>query len=409
MPPVTPNSVDQYSRFMDELFDEREIIKVDTVFQQFFGQPEDMGSKTIYSPDSEVVEIEITRTAGEKYAKLIPRGTNSQFLNLQKNVSDINWSNFSRVYPLAEELSDITASQINKRIPGENSYERMSKQKRMREAAQKHHAEHIRRYVRLFEVLAGLSLLGGAHPALLGSANLDNWYDFRRNAALIVTPTTPWDQPGADIMGDWDTAIQTLREIGKVKPDMAIAGANVIPVIFNDATIQAWADNRGYNVVRVGANNWTLPSRYQRYVDAGLDPLAWFRTPRGKEFYLFGYSGIVTDDNGVVQNLMPVNTMWFAFSGARADRYFGPSEVLPTDPVTAQLYQHYFGLNMMMPTIPARIKNPAGIVTPQMFHCDAVFADDRKKTTIRTQSAPIFSTTQTDAYFTYYGCLSTTS
>lgn len=409
MPPVTPNSVDQYSRFMDELFDERDIMFVDTVWQQFFGQPQDSGSKTLYSPDSEVVDIDIVRASGEKYAKMIHRGTNSQFLNLQKNVSDINWSNFSRVYPLCEELSDINASQINKRVPGENPYERMSKQARMRMIAQKHHAEHIRRYVRLFEVLAGLSLLGGAHPALLGSANLDNWFDFRRNAALIATPTIPWDQPGADILGDWDAAFDTIRQIGKVRFDMAIAGANVIPVIFNDPTIQAYADNRGFEMIRAGANNWTLPARYQRYVDAGLDPLAWFRTPRGRTFYLFGYDGMVTDDDGTVENLMPVNTMWFAFSGARANRYFGPSEVLPPDPVTTQLYQHYFGLNMMMPTIPARIKNPAGTVTPQMFHCDAVFADDRKKTTIRTQSAPIFATTQTDAYFTYYGCLSTTS
>jgi hypothetical protein len=409
---LSPNTVDSYSRFMDEMFDERELIAVDTVWQSFFGNPASGGSKTVYSPDSEVVDIDVIRADGEKYAKMIHRGTNSRFLNMQKNVSDLNWSTFSRVYPLCEELSDITASQINKRMPGENPYERMDRQSRMREYARKFHAEHIRRYVRLFEVLSGLSLLGGAHPALLGdaaSANTDNWYDFRRNASLIVSPTVPWDDAAADILGDWDAAFQTGREIGKVRYDMAIAGANVLPVILNDATIQKFADNRGFQMIRAGENNWSLPARYQRFVDAGLTPIAWFMTPRGRTFYLFGYDGIVTDDDGEVQYLMPQNGFFFAYSGARCDRYFGPGEVLPADPITQQLYSYWFGMDMSVPMIPAKIKNPSGIVTPQMFHCDAYAAGDNKKVTIRTQAAPIFATTQTDAFFTFHHCLTVSS
>lgn len=407
----TPNRMDMYTRFMDELFDERDIIAVDTAFQCFFGNPASGGSKTVYTDDL-AIDIDIIRANGEKVAKMIPRGTDSQFLNFQKNVSDVNWSTFSRIFPLCEELSDINASELNKRIPGENPYMGAGATSRLRALAQGKHAEHIRRYVRLFEVLAGLSVLGGAHPAIMGetaSANLDNWYDFRRNASLIVTPTTKWDATDADILGDWDAAFQTLREVGHVRADMAIAGANVLSVILNDATIQAFADNRGFQMIRAGEQNWTLPARYQRFVDAGLTPIAWFMTPRGRTFYLFGYDGIVTDDSGTVTPLMPVNTFLFAYSGARCDRYFGPGETLPADPVTAQLYQYYFGMNMMTPTIPALIKNPNGLITPQMFHCDAVFGDDRKKVSIRTQAAPIFATTQTDSFFTYYQCLTVES
>jgi hypothetical protein len=405
---LTPNTVDQYSRFMDELFDEREIGVVDTVWQQFFGNPAAGGSKTVYTEALDT-DIDIIRMSGEKTAKMIHRGTDSHFLNMQKNVSDLNYSSFSRIFPLCEEISDMTASQINKRLPGENPYANTAKQERLRILAQKHHAEHIRRYVRLFEVLAGLSVLGGAHPAILESTNLDNWYDFRRNAGLFVTPTVKWDAAGADIMGDWDAAFDTLRQVGHCIPDMAIAGANVMPVILNDATIQAFADNRGFQMVRAGDQNWTLPAKYQRFVDAGATPIAWFMTPRGHRFYLFAYDGIVTDDSNVVQNLMPVNSFFFAYSGARCDRYFGPGETLPADPITAQLYQYYFGMNMNAPMIPAGVKNPSGIVTPQMFHCDAVFDTSRKKVSIRTQAAPIFATTQTDSFFLYYGCLTVVS
>ena len=119
---LTPNTVDAYSRFMDELFDEKEVINVSTVWQQFFGKPGNGGSKTIYSPDSEVVDIDIMR-GNERVAAMIHRGTDSRFLNMMRNTSTQDYSSFSRVYPLCEELGDITASQINKRMAGENPYE----------------------------------------------------------------------------------------------------------------------------------------------------------------------------------------------------------------------------------------------------------------------------------------------
>ena len=76
---ATPLAVDQYSRFMAEMFDERAIIGVSTVGQSFFGNPAH-GSKTIYSPDSKVVEIDIIR-GNERIGALINRGSNSKNLD----------------------------------------------------------------------------------------------------------------------------------------------------------------------------------------------------------------------------------------------------------------------------------------------------------------------------------------
>ena len=55
---LTPNAVDSYSRFMDALFDDKEIYATTTVWQQFFGKPAHAGSKTVYSPNSEVIDID---------------------------------------------------------------------------------------------------------------------------------------------------------------------------------------------------------------------------------------------------------------------------------------------------------------------------------------------------------------
>lgn len=396
----TPLTVDTYSRFMADLFDERQLVACPTVWQQFF-----KWGQTTYSPDSEVVDIDIIRASGEELAALIHRGTDSRALNKQRNTELERFSSFSRVYPFAEELGDISASQLNKRMAGENPYEPVSQESRMRMRARNIHMEHIRRYARLFEVLAGLSLLGGAHPAITGSTNTDNWYDFRRNAAHIVSPTIPWDAAGADIMADWDSAFDIMRANGHETPDVAFAGANVIPVIFDDAKIKEWADLRRYSLIYVGSEGFNLPAKYNDLVAAGATALAKFTTPRGRVFYLFGYSDIWTDDNGNNQPYMPLNSFFFGKYQARCDRYFGPKELLPDTPTDAAWYQQMFGMNMNAPMMPPNIKNMNGIITPAMFYCDAYRSNDKKKVTIRTQSAPIYATTQTDAFFTYYGCL----
>ncbi len=400
---LSPNTVDIYSRYMDELFDEKEIINVDTVYQQFFGKPAFGGSKTIYSPDSGVVEIDIMR-GNERLAALIHRGTNSRFLNMMSNTEAQNFSSFSRVYPLAEELGDITASQILKRMGGENPYDQRPRIERLRELAREHHLEHIRRYVRLFEVLAGLSLLGGQQPAILGSTNADNWYDFRRNAAHIVQPTVPWDDPAATILADLDAAIDLLRINGHVRPNVMFMGGNVANVVLSDTVIQRFADIKGYSLVRVGPEN-NPPSSLQALIDAGADPIGRITTPQGRTLWMFTYGAVFTDAAGNAEHYLPLNTCFLAYYGARCDRYFGPAERLPIIPSDNAWYQEMFGMNMLTPVMPANIKNVGAVVTPAMFYCDAYPAGDKKKVTIRTQSAPIFATTQTDAFFTYHHCL----
>ena len=401
----TPNTVDVYSRFMVEMFDERKIVGVTTVWQSFFGKPAHGGSRSVFSTDDLVADIDIIR-ANERVAKLVDRGTNSRPLNNQLNTATQQYSSFSRRFPLAEEVGDITAHQINKRTAGESPYNGKSKQERLRMLALEHHEEHIRRYIRLFEILAGLSLLGGQHPAIGGFVNVnpDDWYDFRRNAAHIINPAVPWNNPAADILGDIDAGCRLMRENGKVTPNVLFMGQNVWPVFINDLVVRQNADNRRYELVMIDKGA-VKPPMMDDLVKGGAIFRGVLTTPEGFTVYLFSYIDIFTDDNGDAQHYMPLNAAFLAYYGARCDRMFGPSEIMPITSVENAWYQETLGMNMMAPVMPANIKDPGGIIVPQMFYCDAYPSSDRKKISVRTQSAPIFATTQTDAFVTFVDVL----
>ena len=396
----TPQATDIYSRYMVEAFDERNIIGVSTVWQQFFGKPENGNSKTVLSTDDLTVDIDIAR-ANERIAKLIHRGTNSRDLNTMSNTATQNFSSFTRRYPLAEELGDITANQINKRTIGEAPFAGKARAERLRLLAMEHHNEHIRRYVRLFEVLAGFSLLGGQHPAITGAlAGTDDWYDFRRNAAHLITPAVPWNAAAADILGDIDAGCRILRQNGKVSPNVLFLGQDVWGPFIRNLDILTKADVRRFELVEVNKGA-VMPASLQPLVNGGAIFRGVLTTPEGWTIYLFSYVDIFTDDDGNVQHYMPLDSAFLAYYGARCDRYFGPPEILPVTSMENAWYREMLGIDMMTPVMPAGIKNMAGTVIPQMFYCDAYQSADRKKVTIRTQSAPIFATTQTDAFLTF--------
>lgn len=403
---ITPGTLDQYSRYMVEMFDDRNIIPNTTVWQTFFGNPAH-GSRTVYSPDSDVLDIDIIR-GNKRIAALVQRGTNSRNLNTKRNTVTQNFSSFSRTYPFAEEIGDITATQILKRVAGENPYDRMSKQERTRILAREHHLEHIRRYVRLFEALAGQSLLGGQMNSLIGNTDTNYIYDWCRNNALIATPAVPWDAAGADILGDIDNAHRQVYEIGSVKPNVGFFADDVANVFFNSTVLQKLADIKGFSFIRAGENN-PLPAALQPLKDAGATYRGFVQTPVGSEFHLFTYWGTYEDSDGVSHKYLPDGYVFFGYYGARCDRYFGPPERLPVTRVDEMWYQDMFGMNMAAMPMPTNISNAGQIIDPNMFYSDAYASDDRKKVSVRTQSAPIFVTTQTDAFFTLYNVLEVSS
>lgn len=398
---LTPNAVDPFSRFMTDMFDENEVIDVPTGFQAFFGKP---GSKTLFSPNANVVDIDIMR-GSKKIAALIPRGMISRPLgSTQKNQNAENYTSFSRKYPLSEEEGDITADQLLFRLAGESPYEAAERFARMRALGTLHHSESIRRTTRMFEILAKQSVMTGKQDAIIGTSNTDLQYDFHRLAAHTITVGTAWNGVTPDILGDIDGACDKLEANGNVKPNFMGIGGSAMNALIRDTTVQTVADNRRFELIRVSTNN-PVPPEFARYVAAGWIPRGLLRTPKGYELWMFTYNRTYQNASGTAVKLMDEDKVFITSTDARADRYFGPPETLPMIPQRRELYQELFGFDPDMTPMPANILGDGTIIEPAMFYCDAYVSGDWKKVTVRTQSAPIFATTQTDAFVTLIGLI----
>jgi hypothetical protein len=391
-----PLAVDLFSRTMVDLFDEKEIISVPTGFQTFFGRPE-AGGRTLVSPDAEDVDIDIMR-GNEKTAALIPRGIGGRYLS-GKNPTSQKFTNINRVFPLAEEESNIDSAQLTKRMAGENPYSGRTRLERMRMHARSLVMDHIRRIVRLQERLCAQSIRTGKQDAILGTSDTTLQYDFRRNAAQTAAAGTVWTDAGADPVGDLDVLWNLCRTNGHVNADMAIFAGNVMDAFMNHAKTQALADNRRFETVDL-RGQLGIPAKFQKFIDAGFTLRGRVITYEGHEIWLFTYSEYYDTDAGTATLYMPAATVIMGFSGARCDRYFGPPDAIPQTPQQEQLYQQYFGFSPTAVPMPPNIKNLSGIAPPGVYYHSAYHIPGSKAITLRTQSAPIYATTQTDAFAT---------
>lgn len=392
----TPLGVDAYSRFMAMPFDEKKIIGVPTGFQSMFGRPAN-GGQAVFSPNANLVDIDIVR-GNEKTAALIHRGQNARSLTGQKNTNTGKSSAISRKYPLAEELGDISADEINFRVVGEGPHNSsLTRFDRLRLKALTHHEEHIRRLVRLFERLAATSILTGKMPSILGTTIADLIYDFQRNATHTVAGAAVWDTGTPDIMADIDGVCNKIRQNGHANPDFMVLGEEAGASFIKDATLQALADNRRIELIQVSTDN-PVPPQLAHMVAAGFVPRGRLRTLAGYTLWLFGYLDGYTNESNTFVKYMPVDQALVGASSARCDRYFGPSATLPMTPARIALYQDMFGFAPGMPALPPNIKNPGAVVTPAMFYNDAYVGENQTSVTIRTQTAPIFAPTQTDGF-----------
>lgn len=397
---VTPQAADIYPRIMAALFDEKKIIGVPTGFQAFFGRPEN-GSQTIFSPDASVIDIDIMR-GNEKTAALIQRGEGGRSINGASSTNEQKYTSTSRKYPLGEETSDITADQLNKRVAGENPYSNLTKFDRMRLLALMEHEEHIRRFVRMFERLAAQSVILGIQDGIIGTTNSDLQYDFRRAAGNTITVGNAWNSGSQTIMADIDGGCNQFRETSKMTPDMMILGSEAMASFIADAEVQTLADNRRFELVEVSTGN-PVPPQFSKFVEGGFIPRGRLRTPEGFTLWLFTDVDIFTTNAGVATKYMTTDKAVIASSRSRNDRYFGPSEMLPVTTAHRAFYREMFGFDDVSAPMPDNIQGASDMITPGMFHFDAYEGASRKTITQRTQTAPIFATTQTDAFVTLQG------
>lgn len=392
----TPNPQDSFSRLMANKFDERQIQSVPTGFLAFFGVPG--VSQTLYGDDSEAVDIDIVRANGMKLAATVQRGMSSDPSDVH-TITDQKFSAFSRKWPLIEVLNAINSNKLLQRIAGEPAVAGMSRIERNRDYAYNLRSDAIIRSIRTCNYLASKSILTGKQPAIIGTTNNALVYDYLRNSDLTISPDNAWNETGATPMADIDLACERVESLGNAIPNFFGIDAETWGTLIQDDGFMKLADNRRYELIEVSTNN-PVPPEYARYVSAGWIPRGRLRTIGGRTLWVFNYNGMYTDPStGLLTKYMPKGYAFITDINARRDRYFGPEDHLPVTGDVRAWYADMFGVNMDAPPVYNSVtdKLSEGIVTMDMFHFDAYRSPDNKTVYLRTQSAPIYATTQTDA------------
>lgn len=391
---ATPVPLDLFNRYMVSMFDERQVMQTETVGQAFFGSPVN-GGRTHYSPDANVVEIEIQR-GNRRTAALIPRGTVSQPLGGHYDMSTQKGTTFNRKFPLSQEQGNINADQLSQRLLGVNAYSGLKREDVMRALALEYHFENITRHVRLFERLAWTALTTGKMPAILGTTDTNLIYDFRRAAGNSITPANGWGHAAGKALDDIDSACEVIRANGKMRADGIFMGSATLAYFLTNAQVVAYYANKLYYNLLSFQPGETVPPWAKRLEAAGAIIYGKLRTPAGRDLVVFTYDASYLNESSVDTRFMPTDEAFVFSSGARCDRYFGPPDTLPMTAQTAQWYMEQFGINPMSPPMPQTI-GPA-VVEPAMFYVDGFPSEDRRTVTMSTQSAPIFAPVATDAF-----------
>jgi hypothetical protein len=394
----SPAPVDAFSRFFSRTFDESKIVGVPTLFQSLFGRP---GSETLFTSDAATVDIDIVRNEGERLARLIERGINSRVISGlgKKSLGTTKFNAESRKWTLVEEEGDLSADQLLYRDPSERPGDRMTRQQRMRNRAQRINVESVRRIVRLFEFLSAQSTITGKMPAILGTTDANMIYDFLRNPTHIFDASSLWSNSATDIPADFDLAWKLIRVDAHMNADYALVGATAMNNIMGNTIVKDRADNRRFRVITIGGE-LQVPAKFAHLLAAGATARGLLETPVGHQFWLFTYDDYYTDDAGDPQPYLPVDKCVIGVSNARADRYFGPPERLPIMPSDVREYTEVFGFNPNALPQGVNVKNAGAVLDPAWFYFDFYPFGNKKGLTLRVQTAPIFATTQTDAWVT---------
>ena len=284
------------------------------------------------------------------------------------------------------------------RTLGQNPYAEVTKEGKLRELALSIHMEEQRRIGRLNETLSAQSMLDGVQDGISGTTDTDFRYDFKRKSANTFTVSPLWNGSSPTIMADLDDGCDLLRQNGHIRGDICIMGSTAINAFLEDTDVRAEADNRRFNLINILTN--PVPSNLQFMVDGGFDPRGTITTHKGRTLWLFTYDEFYQTDAGTSTPYMPIHKVLLTSSQARFDRYFGPSDMMPVDSQRRSWMQEVFGFGSGGIIEPMNVKNPSHTFNAGMFYMDAYRSADGKKASIRTQCAPIFATTMTDAVVT---------
>ena len=396
MPEIQPP--DNYTISNYRLYDDRQLIGVSTGFQSFFNNPANNGV-TRFMFGNEAFQGDVVRGT-RPIAALVPRGITGKIIE-EKEEKQGEFSSFSRTFPLARRIGNVSSDELIKRVAGETPYSPLSQQERARVLSSNMHISHIKAHMGLFELLTSLMILTGKMPAILNTNDENLIYDYRRNPDHIHTVAEFWNTGNADILGDLDILSEFVHINGKLMPMMTVLGEDAMDAYLNDDKVKAYHDNRRMDLGMV-SEKVVLPPELLHFVGDGRFQLrGQVITPKGYKLYLFSYNQVYDDpDTGDPTKYMPKDNVLVASPKARCDRFFGPGQRLPDHRGRQMWMEDTFGFTSESMMLPENTPTDNQLITPEMFHFFAYPNENETSYRMITETAPVFGTAGTDGFAT---------
>ena len=395
----------EYTRFMVMKYDETKKVKAPTAFQGgFFGIP-DTGAQVVFGENSKSIELDVVRADGNRMARLVHRGASSDDATRTDVITAEQYTNEALPWPLIETQGAVNSNQLLDRVAGETPFQSRTREDRLSMYALKVHTKAINMQIELHEFLCRESILTGSHPMILGTTNTDLIYDFYRKSTHTFAAPAKWDVVGTDIIGQLDTSINLIQQDDFYYGDIGmVVGASGMEGIRKNTQIKAEADLRRFHLTELNGPT-TPPTVFNRFMDNGFKLAGWVKTYENRTVWIFTYDRTFKDDfttpgTTTTTKWMPDDKALLFNPTARCDKYFGPPDRMPIRADEAAFYMDMFGFDMSAQMQEVNLEN-TGVVDPRAFFCDA--KGTRKAVQLYTQSAPIFPSTETDAFVTITG------
>ncbi len=347
-----------YKHVMDKAYDEQMIDnKISTFLLNFFTH--------LIVSDAAKIDIDILRD-NRTIAADVLRG------NGQGNKNTVGkFSGKEYELPLFFEEVPITASMMNKRLPGIDPFTAVGQMATLAYWAAKGMVDITNKIIRAMEKMAAEALELGT-VTLLNSDKLD----FKRKATHIVTPSIKWDTADGDPLKDLEALADVIYKDGKIRPETVIFGSKAWQAFVNNAKIAKILDNRRIEVGKLAPGEVVNGARCWGAINVASFKFVIYIYD---EFYDVVDGETVTHTPYITQD-----SVIMMCKDARLTQAFGAVEVLP------QYESEYSALGM--PSIP---NLTAGKFKPFAYNLppSALMAG--------IQSAPAVITTATDTI----GCL----
>jgi hypothetical protein len=260
----------------------------------------------VISPVDEI-ELDVVR-GSRRIAADVTRGGgvgNTNYVN--------QYTNKSYKVPLYWEQTPITASMLNKRVPGMDAFRSPAMSEAAKIGYHVGHAqsEQVKKIKRAIELQAAQALQTG----IVTLKNADN-IDFHKDATLNNVPATKWDNSGTPIDDIEALAVEIFQK-GKVKPNTAIFSQNAWVGFRKNASVQSFFDKRFIEPGLLRPEETVLGATLQGRISIGDFMLN-----------LYTYNGFYENSSGVNTSYMNSETVIVMSSLAQLAKGYGATEVL---------------------------------------------------------------------------------